>query len=399
MVAHPTLDVEGGRIPVPVPVAHFDKVGANIAYTAGWGDGRNHKGIDIGMPEGTPLTMLTNGVVTSKGFEAGYGNYVVYEMPDGQEIIYAHLSAYPGYVEVGKQLKAGDIVGFAGDTGRSTGAHLHLGLYAQSGVESSLIDPVPFLQNLARNQQLPVPRSNTNYRASSGGIPTQQGTVRSASLANPANGDVLPSSYPQSAPLALAIPPDHAPPVKPSNNYGYKAIDTDKAFRNKLHSVSQYLGTHPQWLADVMAVESYDTFRHDAQGSDSALGLIGFMPATAAELGTTQSALMRMSRVEQMDYVQKFLEPFKGRLNSVFDIAVAVYRPAYFDRWKRGDTNWEDYNYLEQTYFPMLGRGVGRRYANERAANVTHTRYVAGCSICAQSAYGGFIVPHEAQYG
>ena len=352
------------------------------------------------MPEGTPLTMLTNGVITSKGFEQNYGNYVVYKMSDGQEIIYAHLSSYPEYVREGKEFKAGDIIAFSGNTGRSTGAHLHLGLYAKAGDESSLIDPTQFLQNLARNQQLQVPRSGTNVVGYNGNIATPRGTVRSAVMANPNNGDVLPSSYRQSAPLALSIPPNYAPPVKPGNNYGYKAIATDTGFRNKLHSVAQNLETHPQWLADVIAVESGDTFRPDAVNTSSyATGLIGFMEDTARELGTSHTQLLNMSRTEQMDYVQKFLEPFKGRLDSVFDIAVAVYRPAYFDRWKRGDVSWEGYNHLESVYFPMLGRGVGRRYANDRAANVTHTRYVAGCAICAQSAYGGFIVPHEVQYG
>ena len=381
-------------------MSYLDRVGSDIAYTAGWGDGRNHKGIDIGMPEGTPLTMLTNGVVTSKGFEEKYGNYVVYEMPDGQEIIYAHLSSYPGYVEVGKTLKAGDIVAFSGNTGRSTGAHLHLGLYAQSGQESSLINPAPFLQNLARNLQLPVPRSSTTDAGYNGVIATQQGAVRSASSANPAQGDLLPSSYSQNAPLVLAIPPNSAPTVKPGNNYGYRAISNDTGFRDKLHSVAQNLSTHPQWLADVIAVESGDTFSPAAVNmSSSATGLIGFMEPTARELGTTQTALLRMTRVEQMDYVQKYLEPFKGKLDSVFDIAVAVYRPAYFDRWKNGDTSWQGYEHLERVYFPMLGKRVGRRYSNDSAANVTHTRYVAGCSICAQAAYGGFMVPHEAQYG
>ena len=356
------------------------------------------------MAEGTPLVPLVSGVVTEidRGVAnpTGYGWFVAYKIPTGQEIIYSHVSGFPSGLKVGDTVNPGDVIAFSGSTGRSTAPHLHLGLYNTPRDESSLIDPAPFLQNLARNLQFPVPRSSTTDAGYNGVIATPQGAVRSVSSANPAQGDLLPSSYSQHTPLVLAIPPDSAPDVKPGNNYGYKAISTDTGFRDKLHSVAQNLDTHPQWLADVIAVESGDTFSPTAVNmSSSATGLIGFMEPTARELGTTQTALLRMTRVEQMDYVQKYLEPFKGKLDSVFDIAVAVYRPAYFDRWKSGDTSWQGYDHLEQVYFPMLGRRVGRRYSNDSAANVTHTRYVAGCSICAQAAYGGFIVPHEAQYG
>ena len=85
-----------------------------------------HRGVDLGYPEGTPVSAAWDGIVRiSKGTAntGGYGNLVVIRHDNGLETYYAHLSRR--LVNPGQTVKAGDIIGLGGNTGRSYGAHLH----------------------------------------------------------------------------------------------------------------------------------------------------------------------------------------------------------------------------------------------------------------------------------
>ena len=83
----------------------------------------------------------------------------------------------------------------------------------------------------------------------------------------------------------------------------------------------------PDWLLAVMYKES--RIDHRAVNTHSgATGLIQFMPATAAALGTTTAALKAMSNVQQLEYVYKYLKPYKGKMNSYTDTYLAVFFPA-----------------------------------------------------------------------
>ena len=87
---------------------------------------RMHRGVDLGYPEGTPVSAAWDGIVRiSKGTAntGGYGNLVVIRHNNGLETYYAHLSRR--LVNPGQMVKAGDIIGLGGNTGRSYGAHLH----------------------------------------------------------------------------------------------------------------------------------------------------------------------------------------------------------------------------------------------------------------------------------
>jgi hypothetical protein len=107
--------------------------------------------------------------------------------------------------------------------------------------------------------------------------------------------------------------------------------NTTPEFRRKLIAIAEELGTNPDYLAAVMSVESGRTFDpaiRNPQGG--ATGLIQFMPATARNhLGTTTEELSQMSAEEQLDYVKKYYEPFKGRLKSVDDVYLATFMPYY----------------------------------------------------------------------
>ncbi|TYU88652.1 peptidoglycan DD-metalloendopeptidase family protein [Listeria monocytogenes] len=96
------------------------------------GEIKLHKGLDIGMPEGTPTQAIHDGVVTTAGFSSGgYGNYVIVEDTEkGYKSLYGHFKKLN--VSQGQSVKAGDVVGFVGTTGASTGNHLHLEFYYQT---------------------------------------------------------------------------------------------------------------------------------------------------------------------------------------------------------------------------------------------------------------------------
>jgi murein DD-endopeptidase MepM/ murein hydrolase activator NlpD len=88
-----------------------------------WSSGY-HTGLDFAAPTGTPITAVANGVVTSVGDEGAYGNQTIVTLEDGTEIWYCHQNSYE--VSVGDNVVAGQVIGYVGSTGNTTGPHLHL---------------------------------------------------------------------------------------------------------------------------------------------------------------------------------------------------------------------------------------------------------------------------------
>ena len=85
-----------------------------------------HNGVDFGTPRGTPVHASANGtviIVRNSGWNGGYGNYVVITHPNGTQTLYAHLTN--AIVSSGQSVTQGQIIGYSGNTGKSTGAHLH----------------------------------------------------------------------------------------------------------------------------------------------------------------------------------------------------------------------------------------------------------------------------------
>jgi len=88
-----------------------------------------HKGTDFAAPTGTPIYAAGNGRITSYGPNGTYGNFVKIEHANGYTTAYAHLSRFAKGLKRGSSVRQGQVIGYVGTTGRSTGPHLHYEVY------------------------------------------------------------------------------------------------------------------------------------------------------------------------------------------------------------------------------------------------------------------------------
>ena len=84
-----------------------------------------HKGIDFAAPSGTPIYAAGGGRVVAAGRNGGYGNYIRVRHSGEYSTAYAHLSRFAKGVKAGQRVRQGQVIGYVGTTGRSTGPHLH----------------------------------------------------------------------------------------------------------------------------------------------------------------------------------------------------------------------------------------------------------------------------------
>ncbi|MDO8877428.1 MAG: M23 family metallopeptidase [Pseudolabrys sp.] len=97
-----------------------------------------HTGVDWAAPSGTPIYAAGNGTVEKAGWESGYGKYVLLRHNNGYETAYAHMTAYARGVDEGKRVRQGQVIGFVGSTGLSTGSHVHY----EIRVNGRFVDPM-----------------------------------------------------------------------------------------------------------------------------------------------------------------------------------------------------------------------------------------------------------------
>jgi murein DD-endopeptidase MepM/ murein hydrolase activator NlpD len=88
-----------------------------------------HKGTDFAAPRGTPIYAAGNGVVERAGPWSTFGNYVRIQHANGYQTAYAHLNGFAKGVRKGSHVRQGEIIGYVGTTGQSTGPHLHYEVY------------------------------------------------------------------------------------------------------------------------------------------------------------------------------------------------------------------------------------------------------------------------------
>lgn len=90
---------------------------------------RPHLGVDYAAPRGTPVHAAGSGTVSFVGYKGGYGKTIIITHGDGFKTLYGHLDGYARGIRTGKKVAQGTRIGYVGNTGLSTGPHLHLGLY------------------------------------------------------------------------------------------------------------------------------------------------------------------------------------------------------------------------------------------------------------------------------
>ncbi|WP_456272892.1 peptidoglycan DD-metalloendopeptidase family protein [Bacillus sp. AK031] len=111
--------------------------GGYVSSRVGQRWGKMHKGIDIARPSNLTIKAIDNGTVVSAGWDSGgYGNKVIIDHNNGYRSVYAHLSSI--HVSAGQTVSAGSSIGKMGQTGQSTGVHLHLEVYKNG----SLVNPL-----------------------------------------------------------------------------------------------------------------------------------------------------------------------------------------------------------------------------------------------------------------
>ncbi len=96
-----------------------------------------HAGVDWAAPTGTPIMAAGAGTIAYAGDASGYGNVVYIDHAGGIQTRYAHMSAFAAGIKTGGIVKAGDLIGYIGTTGRSTGPHLHFEVH----VNGTPVDP------------------------------------------------------------------------------------------------------------------------------------------------------------------------------------------------------------------------------------------------------------------
>ncbi len=124
------------KAPFSIPVK------SNFRYTSGFGPrwGRMHNGTDFAGPIGTPIYTTADGVVTHAGWSSGYGRLIKIRHDFGIETRYAHLNAID--VRVGQRVSRGERIGAMGNSGRSTGPHLHY----EVRVNGNPVNPMTYIR-------------------------------------------------------------------------------------------------------------------------------------------------------------------------------------------------------------------------------------------------------------
>jgi murein DD-endopeptidase MepM/ murein hydrolase activator NlpD len=120
-----------------------------------------HTGVDWATAYGTPIFASGNGIVEKAEWEGGYGKYIKLKHNNGYETAYGHMSAFAKGIEPGKHVRQGQVIGFVGSTGQSTGAHVHYEIL----VNGRFVDPMRVRLPRGRSLDGPLMASFEKERA------------------------------------------------------------------------------------------------------------------------------------------------------------------------------------------------------------------------------------------
>jgi murein DD-endopeptidase MepM/ murein hydrolase activator NlpD len=129
--------------------------------------GKMHHGVDVALPVGTPLIAGADGTIAHKGAGASGGYTLLIRHTGNFHTVYYHLQK-PSHLNVGERVKAGEVVGLSGNTGQSTGPHLHFEVRPRSRSWGRTDDPVKYLQGPFRERPQRPARPSRIGRVSPG---------------------------------------------------------------------------------------------------------------------------------------------------------------------------------------------------------------------------------------
>lgn len=189
--------------------------------------GRLHEGVDIAAPIGTPIRVTLAGTVLRTGVDGGYGRFVEVAHGDGLTSLYAHLGRTANGLRAGMAVPTGSVVAYVGDSGRSTGSHLHFEIRE----DGRPLNPAVFMgRTFATAADLPlrdaarVPRLVRIAQVSdwpAGAVARPRASDRIAVLPGRADGriraTILPMDGSAKVQIARKLAPAVAPPTAPES--------------------------------------------------------------------------------------------------------------------------------------------------------------------------------------
>lgn len=123
------------------------------------GYSRAHQGVDFAAPAGTPIPAGGSGKVVFRGWKNGYGNYIKIKHNGTYSTAYGHMSAFKSGINVGTQVNQGQIIGYVGSTGLSTGPHLHYEIIKDNIHVNPLTVSLPSIKNISEKE---ISKFNSN---------------------------------------------------------------------------------------------------------------------------------------------------------------------------------------------------------------------------------------------
>lgn len=136
------------------PLAEYSRISSKFSSAREhpvFGDTKSHNGVDYAAKKGTPIYAASSGRIAVKEKKIGYGNVVVIDHPNGYSTLYAHMFKFKDDVYAGKSVLKGDVIGYVGSTGYSTGNHLHFEIRKNGVYLDPLTVQLPFGKKIARS--------------------------------------------------------------------------------------------------------------------------------------------------------------------------------------------------------------------------------------------------------
>jgi murein DD-endopeptidase MepM/ murein hydrolase activator NlpD len=126
---------------------------------------RAHSGVDFAARRGTPVYATAGGVVTFVGWKGGYGKVIKIKHNDSYLSLYAHLSRFKSGLTRGQKISQGQLIGYIGSTGYSTGPHLHFGIYYnEKAIDPMKVVSVTNIKKLKRQNYKKFLKLRTQYQ-------------------------------------------------------------------------------------------------------------------------------------------------------------------------------------------------------------------------------------------